>query len=188
MRRSVLVAAVLVAMVDAGGNAAPLQWSANGHYYEFVTDTSSSHINWEVANAGAAARSYLGLTGYLATLTSEAENDWVFTNVLNGSDISAWFGGLKDNSATDWRWVTGEAWSYTKWYPGQPDYAEAPPYPDFGLYYRGNGYWGDAGDAWPDRPNSYVVEYSAVVPEPVSAVLGVLGLISIAGYGKQRRR
>lgn len=180
--------AVLVAIIAAGSNATPVQWSINGHYYEMVVDTSSSHINWEVANAGASSRSYLGLTGYLATLTSTAENSWVFANMLNGSDMSTWFGALRDSSVSDWRWVTGEAWSYTNWYPGQPDYVESPPYPDFGLYYRGNSYWGDAADSWPDRPNSYVVEYSAVViPEPMSAVLGVLGILPIIGYGRLRR-
>ena len=43
------------------------------HYYEFV---SAPGITWTAANTAANARSYFGLQGYLATLTTQAEADF----------------------------------------------------------------------------------------------------------------
>jgi hypothetical protein len=88
----------------------------NGHFYESVTSTA----NWSTAKTNAAAKTYLGLQGYLATITSSAENDFVKQKI--GTD--AWI-GLTDqyteiNAATGvttyasqsaaegkWYWVTG---------------------------------------------------------------------------------
>ena len=55
-----------------------------------------------------------------ARFTSQQENDFVYQNVaLQGVDI--WLGGTDADSEGNWEWVTGEPWSYTNWYPGQPD-------------------------------------------------------------------
>ncbi|MGD1712813.1 hypothetical protein [Dapis sp. BLCC M172] len=43
--------------------------SDTGHYYEYVPGA----YTWNQAKASAEARSYNGLQGYLATITSEAE-------------------------------------------------------------------------------------------------------------------
>lgn len=48
--------------------------SLNGHYYETV---SGSSITWENALKAASQRTYLGMQGYLVTLTSQQENDYV---------------------------------------------------------------------------------------------------------------
>ena len=44
-----------------------------GHYYEFIT---SQGISWSASEVGASNRSYFGLQGYLATLTSQEEADF----------------------------------------------------------------------------------------------------------------
>jgi hypothetical protein len=115
----------LAALALGGPSTAEVvYWSGNGHYYEAVLSTG----NWNTANAGAIARG-----GYLATITSGAENTFVY-GLVSGNDafwyldgygngIGPWLGGyqLPDQSAPDvgWQWVTDEAWSYTNWNTNQ---------------------------------------------------------------------
>jgi len=62
---------------------------ANGHYYKHVAATD---VDFTVAQAAAAsaAQKYNGLTGYLVTITSAAENAFVFGKTTG----DAWIGGL----------------------------------------------------------------------------------------------
>ena len=86
------------------------------HFYEYVPNG----VSWEEAKSGAAARSYFGRQGYLATLTSQAENNFIWK--IMSSD--AWIGGtdnyLQINEAAgtaiyvnqeeaegNYHWVTG---------------------------------------------------------------------------------
>lgn len=88
----------------------------NGHFYEYVSTTAS----WTTAKSNAAAKTYMGLNGYLATITSSAENDFVRQKL----SADAWIGASDDysqiNAATgattyanqtaaegNWYWVTG---------------------------------------------------------------------------------
>lgn len=48
--------------------------SLNGHYYETV---SGGSITWENALKAASQKTYMGMQGYLVTLTSQQENDYV---------------------------------------------------------------------------------------------------------------
>lgn len=49
--------------------------SFNGHYYETVT--SSASITWQNALAAAKNKTYMGMQGYLVTITSEQEDKYV---------------------------------------------------------------------------------------------------------------
>ena len=107
-----------------------VKWDAisggNGHWYKAVVNTTG--LNWMQADQAAHSDG-----GYLATITSAAENSFVFNvvndpqffsgNGNNGSGPA--LGGIRTNSASpasaDWTWETGEPWSYTAWGPGQPD-------------------------------------------------------------------
>ena len=71
-----------------------------GHYYEFV---SNSGIDWDVAKTEASGKTYFGLEGYLVTVTSAAENDFV-AGKLSGE---GWIGASDRASEGTWRWVTG---------------------------------------------------------------------------------
>lgn len=51
--------------------------SLNGHYYETVM----TQVNWEVAYAQARTKKYLGLQGYLVTVTSQAEHDYIYSMI-----------------------------------------------------------------------------------------------------------
>ena len=146
--------------------------SGNGHWYEAVRVPES--ITWTAANDAAQARG-----GYLATVTTSTENQWVFDNLAGdptrwivdsfGFHAGPYIDGYQDSSsptfsepAGGWTWVTGETWGYTSWAPGQPnDVGEQ----DFLHYWTGNASipqstLQDIGDdASDNRPISFIIEY-----------------------------
>lgn len=100
-----------------------------GHLYVAVLP-SRLNLGWE---AGALlARK---MDGHLATLTSKAENDFVFNLVqddnrffdtgINGNFYGPLFGLYQPEDSTEprggWLWTTGERLEFTNWLPGQPD-------------------------------------------------------------------
>jgi len=71
-----------------------------GNYYELVSET----VTWKTAKDEAENRSHLGLQGYLATLTSERENDETASRFTFDK---AWIGASDASTEGDWKWVTG---------------------------------------------------------------------------------
>jgi murein DD-endopeptidase MepM/ murein hydrolase activator NlpD len=60
--------------------------------------------------------------GYLATVTSKEENDWIKTQNLVGSHQWGIFLGATDaETEGTWKWITGEPFTYADWDSGQPD-------------------------------------------------------------------
>jgi hypothetical protein len=134
MRRSfsmsvgTLVAAVLLLAGLAG--ASPEPWvhpDGSIHYYDAIS--APDGINWTAAFDSAE-----GHGGYLATTTSQAENDFVFGLVDSDAywykrpDLELagpWLGGTQDFGAPEpdsgWHWVTDESMDFVNWSPGQPD-------------------------------------------------------------------
>ncbi len=98
------------------------------HYYHAISTPDG--IDWNFAWDSA-----LGHGGYLATVTSPAENDFVFGLVDSGvywyerpgTGLLAgpWLGGTQDFGSHEpdsgWHWVTNEAMGFRKWSPGEPD-------------------------------------------------------------------
>ena len=64
------------------------------HYYAFVDDPN---IHWDSARFAASANSakFCGLQGYLTSVSTEAENDFIYSRFANadGSIASGWIGG-----------------------------------------------------------------------------------------------
>ena len=152
---------------------------STGHYYEYVSNLG---ITWTSANTAANSRTYFGLQGYLATLTSQVEADF------SGSQASGvgWIGGSDAATEGVWLWVTGpEAgtnfWNGTAggstpnfafWNTGEPnqsgdeDYAHIT-HPNVNP----NGSWNDltnTGAASGNyQPQGYVVEYGGMPGDPI---------------------
>ena len=85
-----------------------LPFGENNHYYEYVN--IGSPITWTAAKDQAASKTHFGLKGYLATITSEAENNFVYQKTeglgwLGAQDIERSEG--EQMQTGDWRWVTG---------------------------------------------------------------------------------
>lgn len=74
----------------------------NGHYYELV---KTEGVLWKRALALAESRRYKGMRGYLVTITSKAENDFLVRNF--GGTGRAWAGGSDAASEGNWKWVCG---------------------------------------------------------------------------------
>ena len=110
--------------------AIPLLNSSTGHYYQFVPADEAYPARTEYvtnqfsfAQTATSESSYRGLKGYLATITSAQEHDFVIN--LVGS-TNAYIGGSDRDNAGDWRWISGPeegsriSDAYTNWYPGEP--------------------------------------------------------------------
>ena len=91
--------------------SAGLYFSDNGHYYEYI---SHPGITWESARDAAAAKTYYGLKGYLVTVTSAAEQNFV-SSKLQGQ---GWMGASDNSNENHWYWVTGPE-SGTEFYYGR---------------------------------------------------------------------
>ncbi len=162
---------------------------ATGHFYRFV---SRPGLSWTAAESEAKsdAMMYYGLRGYLATVTSQAENDFIKIKTQG----VGWIGASDAGTEGQWRWVTGPEGledsglgrrfytassgsyqnAYTNWNSGEPNnvngvenYAHITVFPSNpGASYK-----------WNDLPNSggsgdyaskgYLIEYGGYPGEPV---------------------
>ena len=103
-------------ITQEGPGSGYIQNPDNGHNYKRY----DMLINWQDAETFCEGRG-----GYLATITSSIEQDFVYTNMVQGSDSpihQCWLGGFQPPGSTsepggDWQWVTvaGDTWGYTNW-------------------------------------------------------------------------
>lgn len=84
----------------------------NGHYY-YVYDMN---YGWDEAKAYCES-----LGGYLATITSQEENDVVYQYLRDQGYESAYFGYKDEEEEGVWKWVTGEKNTYSNWSSGEPN-------------------------------------------------------------------
>lgn len=142
-------------------------FSGNGHLYEYVSSTQT----WGGAKTAAEGRTKYGATGYLATITSQAENDFVSARLSN----AGWMGASDAASEGAWKWVTGPengtqfcsgnnpcnsvGGRYTNWNSGEPN--DSGGNEDCGQFLSGgSGQWNDLPCSGTTLPG-YVVEYGA---------------------------
>ena len=172
-------------------SAGTLNSFSNGHFYEYIPASSTS---WTAAKALAADKTYLNYTGYLATVTSQAENDYI--KQILSSD--AWMGASDDyihiNAATGtttfanqsaaegkWHWVTGPeagtqfmtsnggtnvvAGKFANWANNEPNNYQGSEH--YGQFYSSNN------ALWNDLPNTYstiqgyLIEYGGLASDIV---------------------
>jgi len=100
-------AAVTIDASPAGAGYDP----ANGHFYQVVTPPDGLH--WDEASSAAAALTFEGQAGYLATITDESEESLLATVTPD----PAWIGGARQQSSRNWAWATGPEAGATFWTP-----------------------------------------------------------------------
>jgi hypothetical protein len=137
-----------------------IQWriedGGNGHWYKI----EHGNYTWQEAFDLATSAG-----GYLATLTSAEENEWVWEYAANPEGWGAHLGGYQDLNAPDysepdggWRWVTGEEWSFTSWPANQPDNANDQ---EHWLHF-----YGSASSTWNDNSaghrNNFIIEFTTL--------------------------
>ena len=152
---------------------------STGHFYEYVEATG---ITWTNAKTDAASRTYFGLKGYLATITTSDEAK------LTGEQAAGagWIGGSDAETEGVWKWVTepengtifwnglanGSTPNFAFWNTGEPNNLENEDYAHItapGVGIRGS--WNDlsnTGDTSGNyQPKGYMVEYGGTPGDPI---------------------
>ena len=152
-------------------NAEPVQWEVkdggNNHFYEVIN--AEKEISWTEASAEALAKG-----GYLATVVSIPENDFIF-NLIDNLDywnrdaernFGPWLGGVFAND--HWTWVSNEEFVYSNWYVNEPNNENGKE--AYVHYFSGiteefetSRFWNDQPDLKPGGPVAYVVEYDTLL-------------------------
>ena len=81
----------------------PVQNPINGHNYEVVIPPAL--LDWYMARDAAAARSFGGAAGHLATITTQQEQNFIRVHFGDGAGLDLhgiWLGGLQDHNAPDY--------------------------------------------------------------------------------------
>jgi len=76
----------------------------NGHAYQYI---AAPRGTWEAARIAAEKRVDRGRRGYLATITSAAEHQFIIDGVFPHTYSDVTYLGARQTSPGEWRWVTG---------------------------------------------------------------------------------
>lgn len=86
----------------------------NGHLYSLI----ETPMTWTEAKEYCES-----LGGHLITITDESENVFFINNLFSKTEKTlCWLGGYYDESARQWKWVTGEKFAFTNWDNYMPDH------------------------------------------------------------------
>jgi hypothetical protein len=145
-----------------------------GHFYQFY---GQEGISWSNARAKAAEKEYYGLQGYLATIRSVEEQNFILSKTTG----TGWIGGSDAEKEGTWKWVEGpdngiEFWEgeangkpinkeYSHWRYDEPNNDGGEHYAHI-LIEIDKGYWNDlpnAGSADQNyTPKGYIVEFGGM--------------------------
>jgi hypothetical protein len=211
-RRSKFLAAMTVhrmswlaaLMVMAAPSAQATLTVFGSNIYDYI---SAPGISWAEANTAAAATTYDGINGHLATILSAGENNFLATSFTSfGSFAGSWLGGGVDTSGAG-IWLVGpEAGlqfsqgqssylgAYENWGGIEPNNAPSDAYLNIGTPTSGisHGQWADAAEGLAgggDPIQGYFVEFEngASAPEPSTLLLCGAGLAGLAARRLRRK-
>lgn len=157
-----------------------------GHFYKFFSEAG---ILWTKAITDAENQDLFGLKGYLATITTTGENQFILDRVSG----TAWVGASDRDNEGDWRWVTGPeslqnggtgrrlSDGFTNWAPGEPNNVGDEDYAHMMDWSSPPGRWNDLpdpGSGGQYNPTGYIVEYGGQPGDPdvFSTITGVTTL------------
>lgn len=100
----------LISTTPASADSVQVYSEATGHYYQrFEFDS--------VTPSGAQAEC-LALKAHLATITSQAEEDFIDQQLMKSVDGLYFIGGNDAGTQGKWKWISSEPWSYQNWSTG----------------------------------------------------------------------
>ncbi|MDB4371763.1 hypothetical protein N9Z69_01175 [bacterium] len=109
--RNFSVHSTIIFVISAG-----FSFSQESRYQ--IIGGEDENFSWQEADAKAKT-----LSGHLATITSDEEMG-IIARLLNDFERTTgirpipWIGGFEAGNPLEWRWVTGEPFTYTNWYIG----------------------------------------------------------------------
>jgi hypothetical protein len=114
----------------------------NGHWYQRFDTT----MTWHEAKTHCE-----NLDGHLATINSQAEDEFVYNNLAAFSPHEkVWIGATDETQEGAWEWVTSEVWNFTNWAENEPNNCSDGEH--YLMYYTPNdprgraGFWNDIGE------------------------------------------
>lgn len=157
----------------------------NGHDYQVVLLPGNS---WN--NATSHMISTLGSNYHLATVTTQAEQNFIQNTLLSGMSGEYWLGGYQaplstTSAGANWTWVTGETWNYTNWNSSEPNDAYGPGSEQHLAMWSQSGWkWNDEGNL--GNMTGYIAENP--IPEPTTLLLFGTGIAALAGLRLRKKR
>jgi len=155
---------------------APAKWSVRdgGNGYWYLAVAAPDGITWAEAN-----RIANSVGGYLATITSPEENDFI-TKLVNddvywseftqNANAGPWIGGYQlpgsAEPASGWRWVTDEPLTYANWGQGKPDNSPKASSNENCLHLLSLKTRGISSTVWNDLPDNYAGIHGYVIEFP----------------------
>ena len=132
----------------------------------WITNSANSHT-YATINCGdwlecQAAVERMGNNTYLATITDQAEQDWLLQTFANNL---YWIGFTDEVEEGDWRWKNGEQVSYNNWYSGEPN-DQFTCGEDYGVMSWGeSGTWNDLGPCdWRGVTTAIIEQHDPLLP------------------------
>ena len=195
MKNQDICVLVMILTVSLGTTvkAVPVEWpvseGGNGHLYEAIAVPQP--ITWSAANIAAQSAG-----GYLVTITSQAENNFVFSLIddpiywYSGYNLRGpWTGGYQPPGSPEpdggWSWVTGEPFVYSNWADGLPN--------EFNNNNENRIHFGNKPyrtPTWNDVPENFseIKAYVVEIPEPATVLLLSLGSLALLRKQRQTNR
>lgn len=132
-----------------------------GHYY-YLYDID------EISNYEEALKYCQDRNGYLATITTQEENDFLYNYIKEQGYESAYFGLSNSEEEGNWKWCNGEPVSYTNWCNGEPNNGQENSIvrdENYAMLYEKNsdGTWndGDFSDNTENGGKAFICEWGA---------------------------
>lgn len=133
----------------------------NGHWYKVIQDDSVTDWN-------SALQYCVNRNGYLATITSQEENDFLYSYITQKGCSSAYFGFSDSETEGNWTWCNGEQSSYANWHSGEPNGEN--PNEDYAMFYYkySDGTWndGDFGNKTVNGGSAFICEWGEYEIDP----------------------
>lgn len=154
---------------------------ATGHFYKYV---SHPGVSWSSARDAAATQKLYGLQGYLATITSKDENDFIWTKTKG----VGWIGASDAEEEGKWKWMSGPEkgtlfWNgngsgnsvngaYSNWNTGEPNNMGGEHYAHITFNVGIISSWNDLANTGATNPQSnyypqgYLIEFGGMEANP----------------------